>query len=171
MKRRRFLLVLLAVPVLASCKRDGGAEVMPAPREVTDSSVAYFCGMSVNEHSGSKAQIFIRDMQDPFWFAGVRDAFAFLMLPETPKAVVAVYVNDMAKATDWAHPEQGTWIDAHTAFYVIDSRQRGGMNAGEAVPFGTAAAAKKFIAEEGGRVVRFDDMPRDYVLGPKTGEK
>ena len=171
MKRRRFLLILLAAPMLASCKRNGDAEAMPAPREVTDGSIAYFCGMAVNEHSGPKAQIFIRDTPDPFWFASVRDAFSFLILPETPKAVTAIYVNDMAKAKDWAHPGPATWIDAHKAFYVIGSRRRSGMNADEAVPFGTDAAAQKFVAEEGGRVVRFDTMPRDYVLGPKTGEK
>ncbi len=171
MKRRCFLLVLLAAPLLASCKGKGDAEAMPPPQEFTDSSIAYFCGMSVNEHNGPKAQIFIRDQQDPFWFASVRDAFAFLKLPETPKAVVAIYVNDMAKARNWDHPGPGTWIDARKAVYVIGSRRRGGMNADETIPFGTASAAQQFVKAEGGKIVRFDDVPSDYVLGAKSGGK
>lgn len=123
--------------------------------------------MSLSEHSGPKAQVFIRGLADPFWFASIRDAFAFLMLPETPKAVAVAYVNDMAKAKNWNHPEAGAWIDAHKALYVIGSRRRGGMSNNEAVPFGTAAAAQNFVATEGGRIVKFDGMPRDYVLGSK----
>ena len=105
MKRRRFLLILLAAP-LACCKRDADAPP-PPPRDATDTATAYFCGMSVNEHAGPKAQIFVRDLADPFWFSSVRDAFAFIMLPETPKAVTAIYVNDMASAKDWEQPEPG----------------------------------------------------------------
>ena len=165
MKRRRFLLILLAAP-LACCKRDADAPP-PPPRDATDTATAYFCGMSVNEHDGPKAQIFVRDLADPFWFSSVRDAFSFLMLPETPKAVTAIYVNDMANAKDWAHP--GPWIDAHEAYYVIGSRKRSGMGANEAAPFATMAAAQKFVGDEGGRIVRFDAMPRDYVLGSNKG--
>ncbi len=171
MKRRSLLFVLLAASLLGACKLDRAATPPPLPRDVSDDAVAYFCGMSLSEHSGPKAQVFIRGVREPFWFSSVRDAFAFLMLPETPKAVTAVYVNDMAKAKNWAHPEPGTWVDAHKALYVIGSRRRGGMNADEAIPFGNAAAAQKFAAAEGGRVVSFDEMPHDYILASKSGEK
>lgn len=39
------------------------------------------------------------------------------------------------------------------------------MGAAEAVPFGERAAADAFVAQNGGRVVAFADIPRDYVLG------
>ncbi|MGO9755751.1 MAG: nitrous oxide reductase accessory protein NosL [Roseiarcus sp.] len=170
MKRRAFLLALLAAPLLASCKQDRGAAIAPPPREVSDDSVAQFCGMLLNEHAGPKAQIFIRGLPDPYWFATVRDAFAFVMLPEMPKAIAAIYVNDMAKVTNWERPEPGLWVEASQAFFVIGSRRRSGMNSDEAIPFGTSAAAQNFVAVEGGRIVRFDDMPRDYILASKTGE-
>jgi copper chaperone NosL len=162
---RRFILLLLAT-ALASCKREEAAA--PPPRPLNEAATAYFCSMAVTEHDGPKAQIFVRDMANPYWFAGVRDAFSFLMLPETPKAVTAIYVNDMTNA-DWEHP--GPWIDAHNAFFVIDSRKRSGMGAEEAAPFSTKAAAEKFAADEGGRVVRFDAVPRAYILGSNTGDK
>jgi copper chaperone NosL len=90
--------------------------------------------------------------------------FAFTRLPEEPRAIVAIYVNDMARARNWAHPEPGTWIDAHKAIFVIGSGKRSGMNEPEAVPFGDTSAAKAFVVENGGRMVRFDDMPTDYIF-------
>jgi copper chaperone NosL len=170
MKRAVLAFVVLSALPLGSCENERDA-ALPAPREVTDASTAQFCGMTLSEHSGPKAQIFIRGLPDPYWFASVRDAFSFLFLPESPQAVFAVYVNDMAKAKNWEHPEAGSWIDAHRAFFVIGSRRRGGMNADEAIPFGSETAAKEFVNVEGGRIVQFSAMPQDYVLGAKTGEQ
>lgn len=39
------------------------------------------------------------------------------------------------------------------------------MGAEEAVPFAERAAAERFAAENGGRIVAFGEVPRDYVLG------
>jgi copper chaperone NosL len=120
--------------------------------------------MSLSEHGGPKGQIFVRDLADPYWFSTVRDAFAFAMLPEMPKAIAAIYVNDMARAQNWDQPEPGMWIEAHRAVYVIGSRRRSGMQTDEAIPFGDAAAARRFAEANGGRVVGFADMPRNYIL-------
>lgn len=70
----------------------------------------------------------------------------------------------MAKAKSWDRPEPGTWVDARKAVYVIESRRRGGMGEAEAVPFSDGAAAQRFIDQYGGRLVSFEDMPRDYIL-------
>jgi copper chaperone NosL len=169
--RRRSLLLSLVLPALASltgCKPDKTAD-LPSPREVTDASVGQFCGMSLIEHGGPKAQIFVQGLDDPYWFATVRDAFTFGMLPEMPKAISAIYVNDMARAANWDQPEPGLWVDAHQAFFVIGSRRRSAMNTDEAIPFGDAAVAQRFAGTNGGRIVRFADMPRDYILTATPG--
>jgi copper chaperone NosL len=171
MKRRTVLLALLAAPLLASCKQNRNAAAAPPPREISDASVAQFCGMSLSEHAGPKAQIFIRGLPDPYWFATVRDAFAFVMLPEMPKAIEAIYVNDMARVKNWEQPEPGMWVEANKALFVIGSRRRSGMNTDEAIPFGAADAARKFVEAEGGRIVGFEDMPRDYILASNSGEQ
>jgi len=162
---------LVGLMMLAGCGRNGAAENAPPPREVTDASVAEFCGMNLTEHAGPKAQIFVRDIPNPYWFASVRDAFAFTMLQETPKVFTAIYVNDMAKAKNWDQPEAGAWVDAHKASYVIGSSKRSGMNTDEAIPFSDAAAAHAFAALNGGRVVRFDDMPQSYILASSSGDR
>lgn len=166
---RRFAL-LFGLLFLAACGRADVAADAPAPREVTDASVAQFCGMTLTEHPGPKAQIFVRGLNDPYWFASVRDAFAFTMLQETPKAIAAIYVNDMARAKNWDQPEAGMWVEAHKAYFVIGSRRRGGMGGDEAIPFGSGAAAQRFADDNGGRVVAFADMPRDYVLASTSGD-
>lgn len=167
MRRRE---VLLGLVFLAACKQEDAAVEAPRPREVTDAATAQFCGMLLTEHAGPKGQIFIRGLRDPYWFASVRDAFAFTMLQEMPKAISAFYVSDMALAKNWDQPEPGMWVDAYKAYFVIGSRRRGGMGANEAVPFSVATAARAFAEANGGRVVRFVKMPRDYILTTTPGD-
>ena len=87
------------------------------------------------------------------------------MLPEEPKDIRAIYVSDMARAPSWEKPGANNWVDAKQALFVVGSRVKGGMGADEAVPFSNREAADKFAAENGGRVMTFAEVPRDYVLG------
>jgi copper chaperone NosL len=161
---RTAMALLFAVVMLAGCDQSSTPEKLPAPQEVSDLSVAHFCSMLVKEHPGPKGQIFLSDSENPVWFASVIQTFAFTMLPEEPKNIVAIYVTDMGRAKNWDQPEPGSWIDAKKAFYVIESRQRGGMGSSEAIPFGDEAEAKRFIEANGGRIVTFTEMPESYVL-------
>ncbi len=165
MKARSVMAAFLAVglAILGGCDDKKSAQA-PAPREITDASVGRYCGMQLNEHPGPKGQAFVAGISDPVWFSSARDTLAFLMLPEEPKSIAAVYVTDMAKAATWDEPGPGTWIDARKAFYVIGSDRQGGMGAAEAVPFGAEGAAKMFVVQYGGTIVTFGAVPRDYVL-------
>jgi len=164
MTRRLLLSLLLLAPALSGCDKEPAKSDLPTPREVTDAAVGRYCGMALTEHPGPKGQVFVRGLPDPFWFASVRDTFAFTKLDEEPKALLAIYVNDMARAKNWDQPDSGTWIDAKTAWYVIGSRRRDWQGGDEAVPFGQEAAARVFAAENGGRIVQFAGMPSDYIL-------
>jgi len=167
MSRLLQLFVGLALALFAGCGKQEAK--IPPPQEATASAAAEFCGMSLAEMEGPKGQIFVRDQAKPLWFGSVRDTLAFLLLPEFPKNIVAVYVTDMAKARDWKHPEQGAWVEARQAYYVIESRKLTAMHTAEAVPFSTEAAAKRFAAEYGGHVVRFAEIPRSYILTDEAG--
>lgn len=158
-------LVALVAGLLAACGAEEVVEV-PPPAEVSGEAVGHYCGMLVATHDGPKGQVHLASRDQPVWFTSVRDAIAFTRLPEEPKDILAIYVNDMARAQDWNQPEPGTWMDAREAWFVIESERRGGMGAPEAVPFSEEAAAETFLAEHGGRIVRFDEVPDDYVLGP-----
>jgi len=153
----------LALSLLAACDPAPTAK-LPAPQEISGDSIAEFCNMMVDEHGGPKGQIFVASRAEPYWFASVRDAFAFTMLPEEPKDIVAIYVNDMGKVANWDRPEPGTWIEARQAVFVVNSDRRGGMGIAEAIPFADPALAQAFAAEHRGYVVSFAEVPRHYPL-------
>lgn len=165
MKRKIIASLMLALSLaLAGCN-EKKAEQKPQPFALTQEAVGNYCGMNVLEHPGPKGQIILKEYKNPIWFSSARDTIAFTMLPDEPKDIAAIYVSDMAKAETWDHPGETNWIDAHDAVFVIGSRKRGGMGADEAVPFSQRDSAQSFVAENGGKVVTFDELPQDYILG------
>ena len=165
-QRSCLVLGLLATVLAAGCSREPQVSAAPPPMEVQDDSIGRYCGMLLVDHEGPKGQIRLASQPRPVWFSSVRDTIAFLRLPEEPRDIAAVYVNDMGRAHEWSQPEPGTWVDARQAWFVIDSEMRGGMGAPEAVPFSEQAAAEAFRAKHQGRVVRLTEIPDAYVLGP-----
>lgn len=163
MKRRTLLLALLVPLALAGCNEKQALKI-PPPHRMTAEDIGHYCGMNVLEHPGPKGQIFAASLIQPVWFSSVRDTLAFTMLPDEPKDILAIYVSDMGKASNWDQPGADNWIEARKALFVIESRLKSGMGGDEAVPFSDRATAEKFTSENGGRIVGFDEVPRDYVL-------
>lgn len=153
---------------LAGC-REKASEALPPPQHLTADATGHFCGMALVEHPGPKGQIILASRKDPVWFSSARDAFAFTILAEESKDVRAIYVSDMGKAQNWDKPGEDNWINARQAFFVVDSRKQSGMGAPETVPFSERAAAEKFVATNGGRILTFAEVPHDYVLSSDTG--
>ncbi|MCV0427947.1 MAG: nitrous oxide reductase accessory protein NosL [Roseibium sp.] len=162
---KRHLVMLFALGLLTACQEETQI-AKPDPMALTPEAAGFYCQMTVLEHTGPKAQIHLTGNPFPFWFTQVRDAVAFRHSPEEPKNIAAIYVNDMDKAVSWDEPGFENWIDAEAAWFVVGSTQVGGMGAPEAIPFGTEAGANAFAAENGGSVLRFADIPVDYVLAP-----
>ena len=149
--------------LLAACKDEA---VIPQAAELTRQANGNFCAMIIADHPGPKAQVFEKDRETPLWFSSVRDALAYLMLPGEAQNVLAFYVHDMGKAHSWEKPQNdGIWIMASKAVYVIESTRRGGMGALETVPFSEPSAAELFVSKFGGRVVAYGDIPNNYILG------
>jgi copper chaperone NosL len=141
----------------------------PPPAALTAEAIGHFCGMALVEHPGPKGQILLRGNDRPVWFSSARDALAFRLLDEESKAIRAIYVSDMARAESWDAPGATNWVEARRAHFVLGSDRRGGMGAEEAVPFSDRAAAERFAAEHGGRVLSFAEIPREWVLGDDGG--
>lgn len=165
MRKTLLLAAIAGALALAGCNDQKTAEAPPPPQELTATAIGHYCGMNVLEHTGPKGQIILASRKEPVWFSSARDAISFTMLPEEPKDIRAIYVSDMAKAPNWDEPGTSNWVDARKAFFVVGSRMKGGMGADEAVPFSDRSAAEKFATENGGRVMAFADVPKDYVLG------
>lgn len=150
-----------ALLALAGCKEELAGK--PAPVEMTAEAVGYYCQMELLDHVGPKGQIHLDGMPAPIFFSQVRDAVAYLHMPEQSHAVRATYVQDMTDA-EWTKP--GAWIAVENAYFVIGSDRQGGMDAPEYVPFSDAAVARVFAQRHGGEVRRFDQIAAAEVLAP-----
>jgi copper chaperone NosL len=161
----RLISALAAAVLLTGCQQEAANAPLPPPVALNADAMGVFCGMNLMEHPGPKGQIITAGRIDPYWFSSVRDTVAFTLMPDQPRDIRAIYVSDMARAPSWDAPGESNWIDARKAVFVIESRRQGGMGAAEAVPFGERAAADAFVVANGGKVVTFDKIPGDYVLG------
>lgn len=157
---------LLLSLFLASCRDDSAQSVSPVA--LTAEATDHFCQMNLTEHAGPKAQIHLEGLpQAPLFFAQVRDAVAYIRLPEQTHRILAVWVNDMgATGATWAAPGATNWTDAQDAFYVTGSSRMGGMGAPELVPFTDRAEAAAFAAAYGGAVLALAQIPDSAVIPP-----
>ena len=155
-------ITLLFIIFLGACEKTQVIETPPA-QTLSREANGYYCLMTVVNHNGPKGQIILTDKQQALWFTSVRDTLAFTLSPEEPKNIAAIYVNDMSDA-DWNNPGADNWINAHDAWYVLNSDLTGGMGAPEAVPFATKNNAEQFAVKQGGSVYAFDSIPREYII-------
>lgn len=140
-----------ALLLLGACSRNIGPTMAIEP---ADDTACALDGMLLKDFPGPKAQIQYAQGK-PDFFCDLMDLFSTLLMPEQKRRVAAVFVQDMGK-TGWDHP-QGHWIDAKTAIYVAGSRKTGSMGATFG-SFSNMHDAEAFIAREGGRIVRFDQI-------------
>ncbi len=168
--------ILAAVTVLAlSACREEATDGLPQPVAMTSETLGFYCQMNLTEHPGPKAQVHLTGMENPIYFAQVRDAIAYQRMPEQSSQISVIYVSDMGVAPNWQEPGIDNWIPASTALYVAGSDAVGGMGAPEFVPFSNRAAAEAFAAEHGGRIVLPSGIEDAEVLSPvepgsETGE-
>lgn len=167
-KHLQGLCLLICVWLVSACQPNQQVE-RPKPQLPTSDAIGYFCNMLVKEHEGPKSQIYLAGKTEPLWFTTVRDGIAYTKLPEESLGVSVLYVTAIDTTTEFnlSHPEilPDSWVQADWALYVIESNLRGGMGAMEAFPFREGSEASQFVDIYGGRIVRFSDIPEEYVLG------
>ncbi|MBU2980597.1 nitrous oxide reductase accessory protein NosL [Lentibacter algarum] len=156
----------LALIVLAACKQEAMQDTSPV--SLNADAVGHYCQMNLLEHDGPKGQAHLAGLPAaPLFFSQVRDAVAYMRMPEQSHAILTVWVNDMgAEGATWKAPGADNWITADEAFYVVGAQVIGGMGAPEVVPFLQEAKAAAFAEINGGNVMRFAEIPDSAVLAP-----
>lgn len=160
----RALLIAALVLTVAACKEDS-AKAPPAPVDLTEEALSYFCQMNIADHGGPKGQIHLEGHPAPIFFAQVRDMVAYLKSPERDAEITAIYVSDMGAAENWATPGISNWIAADDAHFVVGAPVAGGMGAPEIVPFAQSVDAQGFIAQYGGQSLPLNDIPDEAAIG------
>lgn len=157
-------LAILCLATLVACKED--LAILPEPVKMTPEALGHYCQMNLSEHPGPKAQVHLKGVDAPIYFAQVRDAIAYQRMPEQSHAIAEIYVNDMSVAQSWQEPGDDNWLVVSSAHFVVGSDMKGGMGAPEVVPFSERDAAKAFVAKHGGRIVGLAAITDADVLTP-----
>jgi copper chaperone NosL len=157
----RVLAAFAIALALAACDRAGGPGAAAfVPLEIGPGSTCALDGMLLADYPGPKAQIHYEGTAAPEFFCDTVELFSMLLKPEQVRVVKAAFVQDMGQA-DWDRP-QGHWIPAKDGWYVLGSKRHGSMGPTIA-SFAQEAAAKKFAAEHGGKVLPFAEIKADMV--------
>lgn len=146
-----------ALLLLAAC--GPSEQAATGPIELTPGASCSLDGMLLMDYPGPKAQIHY-NQGPPDFFCDTVEMFSIYLRPEQQKRVRALYVQDMGRA-DWDNPKDA-WIDARTAFYVKGSTKRGAMGPTLA-SFAREEDASTFLAQNGGKLYRFDEVTPDMV--------
>lgn len=160
----KYAVFAIAILALSACKEEE-AKAPPAPVEMTQEALSFFCQMNISDHGGPKAQLHLEGYPQPIFFAQVRDMVAYVKSPERDAKITAIYVSDMNLAPSWEQPGSTNWIAAEGAQYVVGAPVRGGMGAPEIVPFGNYEGAEAFVTKYGGQVLPMSEIPDDAALG------
>lgn len=153
---------LAAALVLTACTHS--AVNLPA-LDPSDDAACALDGMLLRDFAGAKAQLRLADGKTEY-FCDVMELLSEMLAPEQRRAINAFYVQDMGKA-DWQKP-RGHWIAARAALYVFGSNAQGSMGPA-IVPFSQQADADAFVRQQGGKVLRFEQIRPDMLNGSRGG--
>jgi copper chaperone NosL len=159
---------------LAGCSGDTD-ESPPEPVTLAAGLTCDVCGMVVADHPGPIGEIFYADTSpsghdNPARFDSLRGClFPYYFEHERNDwMATAVYVTDYSKVDATVADRDGdTFISSHTgatsftdateAVFVVGSGVQGAMGP-DIIPFGQAAEADDFVADQGGEVLSFDEI-------------
>jgi len=142
---------LAAMALLAACSQ---AALNATAQEPLADTACALDGMVLRDFPGPKAQVHYTEGKADF-YCDLMELFSVALAPEHKRQVAGMFVQDMGKTT-WAKPE-GHWIAAREALYVVGSKKQGSMGPTFGA-FSRAEDAAAFVRQEGGKVVRFDQV-------------
>lgn len=156
------LTILFCSLTLMSCFDNSQKVVVKHhPEKINKGEQCHLCGMLITQFSGPKGELYRTDISAEASntvkkFCSTRDLFSFYLDPENKRNVTELFVHDMSKSI-WEKPDDNFFIDAKTAWYVVDSSQTGAMGKTLA-SFSAEKDALTFAKEYGGKVLSFSQI-------------
>lgn len=161
----RALSIALLCLGLAACGESEKHVLALDPVAFHDDDECHVCGMIISEFPGPKGQAVEKNGVRKF--CSTSEMFGWWLQPENLLLDAKLYVHDMAN-NDWNHPDDTRLIDARSAWYVAGTNLPGAMG-GVLATFAEEAAAQKLAAEQGGRVLRFEDIDQPLLQEMAAG--
>ena len=155
------VLVGLLLLGLAGCNETEQTAEVLAPVAFHASDECHVCGMAISDFPGPKGQAVGKGGVKKF--CSTAELLGWWLQPENRVQGAKLYVHDMGRST-WEKPDDHYLIDATSAYYVAGTPLKGSMGAVLAT-FAQEADAKRLADEQGGRVLRFDEIDQS-VLQP-----
>jgi copper chaperone NosL len=156
---RKLLLSIVLVTVIGCSEQSEQQQVIHQAVAIESSDECHLCGMLITNFSGPKAELFRKGVTEADGnsvkkFCSTRDMFSFYLDPENKRNVTTILVHDMSKAP-WDAPNDGYFIEARKAWYVVGSDKTGAMGKTLA-SFSAKTDADAFATEFGGTVIDFN---------------
>ncbi|MFT6925007.1 MAG: copper chaperone NosL [Psychromonas sp.] len=156
------ILIFSLLALLLGCSDEQTEkEMLKQAVAIESSDECHLCGMIISRFPGPKGELYQKTSEDVAKFCSTRDLFGYLLQPENKRQVKQVFVHDMSK-TPWGKPDDQYFIDARSAWFVVDSSKKGAMGKTLA-SFGLQEDARAFSREYGGNVYAFDDITIDML--------
>lgn len=136
------------------------------PIEPKDKDKCPVCGMFVKDYPEWWCEIILNNGK-VYFFDGTKDMFKFYLQPEAYGVkkkfkIVKVYVKDYYTLD---------WIDAYSAYYVIDSDVYGPMG-NELIPFTSKEDAIEFKYDHNGsKILQFNDIDWELLTRLSQGSE
>ncbi|WP_047230538.1 nitrous oxide reductase accessory protein NosL [Pseudomonas brassicacearum] len=150
----RILVVITIGLGLLACNDRAEEKQTLAPTAFHKSDECHVCGMVIADFPGPKGEVVAKDTVKKF--CSTAEMLGWWLQPENHLTEAKLYVHDMGKSA-WEKPDDNYLIDATKAYYVVGTRLKGSMGVVLA-SFSEEAAARKLASDQGGRVLRFEEI-------------
>ena len=150
----RALVVITTCLGLAACNDRAEQKPTLGPVAFHQSDECHVCGMVIADFPGPKGEVVEKGTVKKF--CSTAEMLGWWLQPENHHTEAKLYVHDMGKSA-WEKPDDHYLIDATKAYYVAGTRLKGSMGVVLA-SFSEEATARKLASEEGGRVLRFEEI-------------
>jgi len=153
---KKFIFILLLLPVLLACNKANESNEVLQAEAIAHDDRCHLCGMMIKKYPGPKGQLRLKGEDLVPKFCSTRDMFNYSLQAENKRQITLLMVHDMS-LTSWADPDDSTFIDASSAWYVYGASRQAVM--GPAVAsFGTKQGAEQFADEFGGAVLEYEQI-------------
>ncbi|MGS0675133.1 nitrous oxide reductase accessory protein NosL [Shewanella sp. 0m-4] len=153
----------MLVPFMFACSQGDAAVQSTQAEPIHDHDRCHLCGMMITKYPGPKGQLRLKNESIVPKFCSTRDMFNFALQPENKRQITQLKVHDMAQ-TDWQQPDDQSFIDATSAWYVYGTSKQAVM--GPAVAsFSSKESATQFAQEFGGAVLTYEQITIELLAG------